>query len=92
MTAPDRSRASERTALAWNRTGLAFVAIGAAVLRTLAPNGRGAVGVGMVLVGAAASVHAWRPRAGPDRVRAVRLLAIATTSLSVAVLAAAAAP
>ena len=92
MTAPDRSRAFERTALAWNRTGLSFVAIGAAVLRTLAPSGRGAVGLAMVVVGAGASVHAWRPRGGHDRVRAVRLLAFATTLLAVAVLGAAAAP
>lgn len=92
MSEPDRSRAMERTALAWNRTGLAFVAIGAAVLRTLAPTGRGAVGIAMVVVGGAAAMHAWRPRAGPDRVRAVRLLALATTLLSVAVLIAAVAP
>jgi uncharacterized membrane protein YidH (DUF202 family) len=92
MTAPDRSRALERTALAWNRTGLSFVAVGAAVLRLLAPSGRGAVGVLMVLVGAGASVHAWRPRVGEDRVRAVRLLAFATTLMAVAVLVAAAAP
>lgn len=92
MSGPDRSRALERTALAWNRTGLSFVAIGAAVLRTLAPNGRGAVGLAMVVVGGAAAVYAWRPRTGADRVRAVRLLALATTLLSVAVLVAAAAP
>ena len=92
MTAPDRSRALERTSLAWNRTGLSFVAVGAAVLRTLAPSGRGAVGLGMVVVGAAASVHAWRPRTGTDRVRAVRFLAYATTLLAAAVLVAAAAP
>jgi uncharacterized membrane protein YidH (DUF202 family) len=92
MTAPDRSRALERTALAWNRTGLSFVAVGAAVLRVLAPSGKGAVGLVMVLVGAAASVHAWRPRTGGDRVRAVRLLALATTLLAVAVLVTAATP
>jgi uncharacterized membrane protein YidH (DUF202 family) len=92
MTAPDRSRAVERTALAWNRTGLSFVAIGAAVLRTLAPSGRGAVGVAMVIVGAGAAVHAWRPRLGHDRARAIRLLAYATTLMATAVLVAAAAP
>ena len=90
MTASDRSRAAERTALAWNRTGLSFVAVGAAVLRLLTPTGRGAVGAGMVVVGAAASVYAWRPRG--DAKRAIPLLAWATTLLAVAVLVAAAAP
>jgi uncharacterized membrane protein YidH (DUF202 family) len=92
VTAPDRSRAVERTALAWNRTGLSFVAVGAAVLRALAPTGRGAVGAGMVVVGAAASVYAWRPRGRGDAQRAVHVLAWATTLMAVAVLVAAVAP
>ena len=91
MTVPDRSRALERTALAWNRTGLSFVAVGAVVLRTLAPSGRGAVGLVMVAVGIAAALHAWRPRA-EDPVRAIRLLSLGTTALAVAVLVAAATP
>jgi uncharacterized membrane protein YidH (DUF202 family) len=92
VTAPDRSRAVERTALAWNRTGLSFVAVGAAVLRALAPSGRGAVGAGMVVVGAAASVYAWRPRGRSDTNRAVHLLARSTTLLAAVVFVAAAAP
>jgi uncharacterized membrane protein YidH (DUF202 family) len=92
MTATDPSRAAERTALAWNRTGLSFVAVGAAVLRALAPSGRGAVGLVMIVVGSAAAVHAWRPRSGENQVRAIRLLAFATTLMAVAVFVAAVAP
>lgn len=92
MTPTDGSRALERTALAWNRTGLSFIAVGAAVLRLLGPNGRGAVGAGMVVVGAATSVYAWRPREPRDAARAARLLAVATTLLAVGVLVAAALP
>ncbi len=78
--------------MAWNRTGLSFVAVGAAVLRFLAPSGRGAVGVAMVVVGTAAAVYAWRPRTGRDGQTAVHLLAWATMLLAAAVLAAAAMP
>lgn len=88
MTRPER--ALERTALAWNRTGLSFVVVGTAVLRVLAPAGRGLVGIAMVLVGAVASTYAWRPRR--ERRYAIRLLAFATTAVAIAVFVAAAVP
>lgn len=88
----DRSRATERTALAWNRTGLAFVAAGAVVLRFLPADGRGAVGLAMVVVGTLTATHGWRYRAGTSPGRAVRLLALSTTTLAVGVLVAAALP
>lgn len=92
MTPPERSRAAERTALAWNRTGLAFVVLGAVVVRLLSPTGRGAVGIPMIAIGAITAAYAWRPRTRVGAARAVRLLAYSTTLLAVAVLVAAAAP
>ena len=88
----DRSRAAERTALAWNRTGLAFVAAGAVVLRFLPADGRGGVGLAMVAVGTVTATHGWRYRAGASPGRAVRLLALATMTLAFGALIAAALP
>jgi uncharacterized membrane protein YidH (DUF202 family) len=83
----DPTQASERTALAWNRTGLSFVVVGAVVLRVFPPFDepfKGAVGVAMVLTGVVAATFAWRPRTRPEAERAVRRLAVATTTLALA--------
>jgi uncharacterized membrane protein YidH (DUF202 family) len=86
------SRAAERTALAWNRTGLAFVVSGAIVIRLLAPDGRGAVGLVMLAIGTVTAAYGWRFRSAVAHGRAVQLLALATTALAVAVFVAAAVP
>ena len=88
----DPSRAAERTALAWNRTGLSFVAVGAAVLKTLPADGRGAVGIAMVVVGTITAAYGWRIRLYHSPALALRALALASTGLAVAVLVAAALP
>jgi uncharacterized membrane protein YidH (DUF202 family) len=88
----DRSRAAERTALAWNRTGLAFVATGVVVVRFLAPDGRGAVGLLMIAMGTVTASYGWRYRDRTAAGRAVRMLAWATTGLAAAVFVAAAVP
>jgi len=88
----EQSLAAERTALAWNRTGLAFVVAGAVTLRVLPPTDNllgAAVGAAMVLTGTVAAAFAWRQ---PDRAtadRAVRRLARTTVALAVATAAAA---
>jgi uncharacterized membrane protein YidH (DUF202 family) len=79
----------ERTILAWNRTGLTFVATGAAVLRLLSPMGRGVVGVAMVVIGAVIATYGWRRTTPASAGRPIRLLAIATTVLAVVVVGAA---
>lgn len=88
----DPSRAAERTALAWNRTGLAFVVTGVIVVRFLTPDGRGAVGLLMIAMGTATAAYGWRYRDRAAAGRAVRLLAWATTVLAAATLVAAALP
>ena len=88
----DSSRARERTALAWNRTGLSFVATGAVVVRFLAPDGRGVVGLLMIAMGTAVAAYGWRYRDRSAAGRAVRLLGWSTTILAGAVLVAAAVP
>jgi uncharacterized membrane protein YidH (DUF202 family) len=83
----DDSQAAERTALAWNRTGLSFVVAGAIVLRILAsadePLGA-AVGAAMVATGTVAAVFAWRPRDRVAAERAVRRLGWMTVVLAIA--------
>jgi uncharacterized membrane protein YidH (DUF202 family) len=89
---PDPSLAAERTALAWNRTGLSFVAVGAAVLKTLPADGRGIVGIAMVIVGTVTAAYGWRLRQRHSAVWVLRGLAVTSTALAVAVLAVAALP
>jgi uncharacterized membrane protein YidH (DUF202 family) len=91
----DESLAAERTALAWNRTGLAFVVAGAVTLRVFPPTDYllgAAVGAAMVITGTVTAAFAWRQRDRPAAGRAVRRLAWATVVLAFATAAAALAP
>jgi hypothetical protein len=91
----EESQAAERTALAWNRTGLSFIVAGAVVLRMLPPSDEpfgSAVGAAMVLTGSVAAAFAWRQRDRPASERAVRRLAWATVALALATAAAALVP
>ena len=84
---PPEGLAAERTALAWNRTGMAFIVLGAVVMRLLPPTAEpfaGGVGAVMALTGVVTAAFAWRPRARPAAERAVRWLALATTLLAAA--------
>jgi uncharacterized membrane protein YidH (DUF202 family) len=83
----DPSQAAERTALAWNRTGLSFVVAGAVVLRVLASRDEIVgilVGTAMLVTGTLAAAYAWRPRDRGAAERAVRRLALATVGLAAA--------
>jgi uncharacterized membrane protein YidH (DUF202 family) len=83
----DRGLAAERTALAWNRTGMAFIVAGAVLLRMFPPQddpAPGLIGVAMALIGTAAAAFGWRSRDRRAAERAVRRLAVATVVLAVA--------
>jgi uncharacterized membrane protein YidH (DUF202 family) len=70
--------AAERTDLAWNRSGLALLACGAAVIRGFPPAGfsaRHVVGAVILVLGASTwamgAFEAWRRRTRPGMARAV---------------------
>jgi uncharacterized membrane protein YidH (DUF202 family) len=88
----DPSRAAERTALAWNRTGMSFVVVGAGVLKTLPVDGRGAVGIAMIVIGAITAAYGWRISQRHSPAWALRGLSVASTGLALAALAIAAFP
>jgi inner membrane protein YidH len=73
----DPGLASERTALAWNRSGLALLACGAAVIRGFPPAGfsaRHVVGVVILVLGGftwAMGAYEARRRSRPGRARPV---------------------
>ena len=61
-------RANERTLLAWIRTALAMQAGGVGVLQFVtAVRGRGAIGIGLLLLGAATGLIGYRRYRGADR-------------------------
>lgn len=82
---PDPGRAAERTALAWQRTGLTQMATGAALLRLLPATPARPVLAGlMVVVGAIASVGGRRLHPDEPHRRWLALLGVATTACAVA--------
>ena len=83
---PDPGRAPERTALAWQRTGLTQMATGAAMLRLLPSSPwRLVLAVGMVAVGAVTTVGARRLH--PHVPHRHSIAALGTWTLLVAVVA-----
>lgn len=86
----DVGLARERTTLAWTRTGLAFAAAGALLLRVLGDEGSEVVvlAVALVVLGSVAWLWAWRtPEARPavdTRLgrATVRSLALGTTTVA----------
>lgn len=84
---PERGLAAERTALAWNRTGMGFVVAGAVVVRLFPPPDEAfeaAIGAAMILSGGGLAVFAWRTRTRVATERAVRLLTGVTLVLAIA--------
>jgi putative membrane protein len=94
--------ANERTFLAWNRTSLALIAAGLAVVQLLPPFpgvpwGRHALGTPLILLGAAVSVISYREwhcnqralRRGDALCRSVLPRLLAATIAAIALLAAA---
>ena len=82
----DRSLAGERTLLAWQRTGLAYLGAGVLVLRSVPDDvigQRTVVGVGLLVLGGAAVAFGVLQRRlnGPPAFRAISL---AMTALAVA--------
>jgi uncharacterized membrane protein YidH (DUF202 family) len=87
--------AAERTALAWNRTGMALLVAGAVLLRLFPPGDdllRGGVAGAMVGAGVVTAAAGWRARGRPAAERAVRRLAFAMVLLSLATAVAALVP
>jgi uncharacterized membrane protein YidH (DUF202 family) len=85
----DPGLAVERTALAWQRTGLTHMATGALLLRLLpATPLRPALATAMILIGAVASIGGRRLQAGEPHRRWLRLFAAATTAMALATAAA----
>lgn len=85
MEAPDLGLAEERTQLAWQRTGLSHMALGAVLMRLLpATPLRPVLAVAMIVVGAAASVGARRMHRHDPHRRPVAFLAAATALAAVA--------
>ena len=79
------SLARERTVLAWQRTGLAYVGCGALLLKTVPatviPHGRTVVGSGFVAIGVLAVAFGFLQRRvrGP---RALRAMSLSMTALA----------
>lgn len=81
----DLGLADERTQLAWQRTGLSHMALGAVSMRLLPTTPlRPALAVAMILVGAAASIGARRMHLHEPHRRGVAFLAAATALSAVA--------
>ena len=77
--ARDLGLAEERTQLAWQRTGLSHMALGAASMRLLPTSPlRPALAIAMIVVGAAASVGARRMHRHEPHRRWVAFIAAAT--------------
>lgn len=77
----DEGLAAQRTALAWQRTGLSHMAVGAALLRLLpASPFRPVLGVALVIVGAAISIGGRRLHADRPHRRSVAAVAVATAA------------
>jgi uncharacterized membrane protein YidH (DUF202 family) len=84
----DTGLADERTQLAWQRTGLSHVALGALSLRLLPTTPlRPAFALSMILVGAITSVGARRMHAHEPHRRWIAFLGIATPAAALAAVA-----
>ena len=85
MSLDDTSRAVERTQLAWQRTGLSHMALGALSMRLLPTSPlRPALAVGMIVLGAAVSVGARRMEPSEPHRRWVAILGVATAVSAIA--------
>lgn len=85
MSLDDTSRAVERTQLAWQRTGLSHMALGALSMRLLPTSPlRPVLAVAMILLGAAVSVGARRMEPSEPHRRWVATLGVATAASAIA--------
>jgi uncharacterized membrane protein YidH (DUF202 family) len=81
----DRGLAEQRTLLAWQRTGLTHMALGAATMRLLPSTPlRPLLAVVMIVIGATTSVGARRMHPSVPHRRSVALLGMATALAAVA--------
>lgn len=82
----DRGLAFERTTLAWNRTGLASVTVGALVVRVFWEGDVLGIALGsvFVVIGVLAYTAGSHPPAGPRRIRAMSLAVTLAAVLGVA--------
>lgn len=85
MSVSDASRAIERTQLAWQRTGLSHMALGALAMRLLPRSPlRPALALTMIVLGAVISVGARRMEPSEPHRRWVATVGVATAASAIA--------
>ena len=85
MNVDDTGRAVERTQLAWQRTGLSHMGVGALMMRLLPTSPlRPALALTMIVTGAAVSVGARRMEPSEPHRRWVASLGLATAAIALA--------